>query len=303
MEKTLKIKEKREKFNTLTLVIFGVLILYCVMLFIPIFWGIMTSFKDAFEFDVMGNINGFPKTIYWNYGAIFEIFSVKVATEAGDVELKLPTLILYSFLYATGCGFMSVAVPCVTAYMCANYPYRISKILYSIVIVTMVTPIVGNTPSQLQFARFFGLYDSIWGLWIMAGNFLGMGFLIFYAAFKNLPNAYSEAAKIDGASNMAVFLRINLPLVKNLFMTYFLMNFIIRWNDYSTPLLYLPHYPTFAVGIYKIINEAAYSNQIIAGSIPLQISAAVILLVPIVIIFICCSKRMLGNLTVGGLKG
>ena len=263
----------------------------------------MTSFKDAYEFDVMGNINGLPKVFYWNYGIIAKIFSVKVQTPQGDVEIQLPTLITYTLLYAVGCGFTSVLVPFITAYLCANFPYRISKILHAIVIATMVIPIVGNQPSQLQFARFFGLYDSIFGLWILAGNFLGMGFLIFYAAFRNLPTSYSEAAKLDGASNMAVLLRINLPLIKNLFLTYFLMNFITRWNDYSTPLLFMPHYPTFAVGIYKVINESAYSNQILAGSIPLQISAAIILLVPIVIIFIACSKRMLGNLTIGGLKG
>lgn len=48
-------------------------------------------------------------------------------------------------------------------------------------------------------AKTLGIYDSIPGLWLMKANFLGLYFLVFFAAFKNMPAAYAEAAKVDGS--------------------------------------------------------------------------------------------------------
>ena len=71
------------------------------------------------------------------------------------------------------------------------------------------------------------------------------------------------------------------------------------WNDYQTPLIYLPSHPTIALGMYRMsyiaINELA--------TIPMRMTAAVFMLVPTLALFACFHKRLLGNLTMGGIKG
>ena len=163
----------------------------------------------------------------------------------------------------------------------------------------MVLPIVGSLPSEIRMAKALGLFDKFYGLWLMKANFLGLYFLVFHGIFKTLPMAYTEAAKIDGAGNLAVLLRIILPLVRNTFFTIMLINFIAFWNDYQTPLIYMPSYPTIALGMFYMASTT--ENGL--STVPMRMTGAMLMLIPILVLFLCFHKRLLGNLTVGGLKG
>ena len=110
----------------------------------------------------------------------------------------------------------------------------------------MIIPTVGNLPSELQMVVSLNLYNKIYGLWLLKANFLGMYFLMFYGVFKAFPASFTEAAKIDGANNWTIMIKIAFPLVFNVMSTVLLINFINFWNDYQTPLLYMPAYPTVA---------------------------------------------------------
>ena len=240
-----------------------------------------------------------PEKFVWNYTFVYTKFYVSVLTESGMEVVYMETMFVYSILYSLGCAFFQTLVPCITAYLCARFNYKFSKIVYTAVIVVMILPIVGSLPAELQMAKNTGLYDSIWGLWIMKANFLGMYFLVFYDGFKGLSMTYTEAAKIDGASNMHILLAIVLPLVKNIFFTVMLVNFIGFWNDYQVPLLYMPSYPTVAYGMYNMANTR--ENNL--SSVPMRMTGAMLMFIPIFTLFLIFQKRLLGNLTVGGIKG
>ena len=117
--------------------------------------------------------------------------------------------------------------------------------------------------------------------------------------FHAQPNAYAEAAKIDGANNYQVLFKVSIPLVKSLFGTILLINFIAYWNDYQTPLIYLPNKPTVAFGMLKLSQtiDNFYSTT------PMRMTGSVLLMTPILALFLIFHKRMLGDLNVGGLKG
>lgn len=295
--KTQKHIATRARFSPLTIAMLVILLLYTISLFSLFLWGILTTFKSPEEFRL--SKYALPEEWKWNFSMIFERFYVTVRSANGTKYVGLPMMFLYSVLYAFGCAFFHTLIPCLTSYVCARFRFRFLKIFHTIVIVVMVVPVVGSLPSELQMARTFGLYDQIWGLWIMKANFLGMYFLVFYEMFKALPQTYTEAAKIDGAGNLTILVRIALPLVKNTFFTVMLINFITYWNDYQTPLIYLPSYPPVARGVYEAsittITELAYT--------PYRVAAAIIMLVPLVAVFLVFQKRLLGNLTIGGLKG
>ena len=77
----------------------------------------------------------------------------------------------------------------------------------------MIIPIVGNLPATIKMLNSLNLYGKIYSAYIMKGNFVNMWFLVFYAAFKSVPNDYMEAAYIDGASEFMVMTRVILPIV------------------------------------------------------------------------------------------
>lgn len=297
MEKVAKIKEKRNVYSPFTIIMGIVLALYAVTLIVLLGWAVITGCKSQDDFYV--NKYKLPTEWYWNFEYVYSQFTVTIQTELGSRNVGMPEMYMNSILYSVGCAFAATLVPCITAYACAKYEYRFSKIVYSIVLVAMIVPFVGSLPAEVRMAQRFRLYNHIWGMWIMKANFLGMYFLVFYAGFKCQPKAYMEAATVDGAGNWRIMTQISLPLIRNLFFTVILINFITFWNDYQSPLVYLPSYPTVAYGMFKI------KDTVINGmsTVPMRMAATTMMLAPVIILFALFSKRLLGNLSIGGIKG
>ncbi len=291
-----RLKQKREKMNLTTGILLTLLICYAICLFVLLLWGFITAFKGKFDFRI--NVIGLPKQWVWNFQTVADSFFVKIVTADGGRSVGVPEMFLNGFLYALGSAFFATLVPCVTAYLCARFKYKFSNLIYATVIVVMIIPIIGSLPAEISMARRLGLYDSIWGIWLMKANFLGMYFLVFHAAFRSVPMAYTEAARLDGAGNFSILFRIMMPLVRNSFFTVMLVNFITFWNDYQTPLIYLPSHPTIAVGMYKM----AQTTENAMSSIPMRMAGSMMVLAPILILFLFFQKRLLGNLTIGGVK-
>ena len=202
-------------------------------------------------------------------------------------------------MYTVGGAFFATVTPCFVSYVCAKYDYKFSKVLYSIVIITMILPIVGNLPAMLDVMNTLNIYDTFIGNWLQKANFLGMYFLIFFAAFKSLPNDYMEAAYIDGANEYSVMFKIMLPLVAPTFLTIMLIHFIDCWNDYMTPLLYLPSHPSIGYGVYKMSTSTVTGM----GTAPMKMASCLIMVIPTVTVFVIFKDKLMGNLSMGGIKG
>ena len=162
----------------------------------------------------------------------------------------------------------------------------------------MVTPIVGGTTATLNLTKQLGIYDSWFGLFIRSFGFGGMHFLIFYAFFDSASGTYAEAAEIDGASQFRVMVTIYIPLALTMVGTIVLMNFVAAWNDYNTALMFMPTHLTLAYAIFHFSNTGASEND----SVPYRISAVMILAIPVLIAFIFLKDRLMGNLSLGGIK-
>jgi len=297
-----KIKRKngaiKEGFSPLTIVMAVILGLYCLVLAIWLVWALLTSFKNPNDF--LGNKYGLPNPWYFdNFAYVIYEYKVEKLIDGVSTVISTGDMILNSVLYSVGSAFIATLVPCITAYLCARYKYKFSKIIYSIVLVCMVIPIVGSQASELQIVIKMGIYDHMFGMWILKSGFLGLYFLVFHEVFLSIPNAYGEAAEIDGASDFCIMTKISLPLAKNTFFTVLLIMFVTYWNDFQTPMLYLPTHPTISEALYWI--KSSSFNYF--AKMPVKMAAPMMFLIPVLVIFLCFHKRLLGNLTVGGVKG
>ena len=88
------------------------------------------------------------------------------------------------------------------------------------------------------------------------------------------------------------------PQALPLALTLGIMQFIAHWNDYMSPLLYLPKMPTLATGLYRYQTIVERN-----GNYPVLFAGLFICLMPILVIFLIFSDRMMANINVGGLKG
>lgn len=260
-------------------------------------WGVLTSLKS--QEDFRNNVLGWPHAFEWgNFQNVLRNFYVNISVQGVPSKVYMEKMLLYTLLYAGGGALVSTVVPCFVAYACSHFQYRFNKVIVAIVIVTMILPIVGSAPAEISLLRSLGMYDTIWGNWIQKFHFLGAYFLVFLAAFQSVSKEYSEAAYIDGAGEFTIMMRINLPLVRNAFLTVLLIKFIDFWNDYQTPLLYLPSHPTLATGVYSLSFTSINSMN----TVPMRMAGCVILMVPIFILFIAFRKKIMGNITLGGIK-
>lgn len=284
----------RGKTSPFFVVLFVLLAIYSLILIGLLVWAMISAFKTPRDFQT--NPVGLPEKIVNNFGEAIKLYKIQVGGVKGRPRYAMfPQMLYNSVLYSVGCTLFNTIVICLTAYCCARYKYRLSKIVYAVVLVTMTIPIVGSLPSQIQVAQTLRIYNQIWGMWLQSASFLGLYFLVFYETFASLPNSFFEAARIDGADDLSLIFRIALPLAKNVFLTIFLLNFITYWNDYQTPLLFLKSMPVLSYGLYLITQSNAY--------VPMIMAAATVVLAPVIVIFIFANKKLMGNLTVGGIKG
>lgn len=288
---------KKIKISPLNIVVFVVLGVYVASMVILLGWGFLTSFKSQSEFRL--NIMGLPEKWVWNYTTVFEKFKYPVTDASGMKFVDVFGMLGNTILYAGGCAVTQTMTPCVVAYCCARYRYKLSNVIPYIVITVMTLSIAGSLPSEIRMTKIFGLYDKIWGLWIMKCNFLGTYFLVFLGMFSGIPKALDEAARIDGASDFTIMMKIVMPTVVPTILTIMLLNFIGFWNDYTTPLVYIPHYPTISQGLQYM----SQTNDNDMASVPMRMTASMIILIPILVVFVAFQKKLVGNITFGAVKG
>ena len=292
-----KIKKTFKTTSPLYIVLFTCMLIYVLFLVYLMFWGINTSLKTVGDFN--DNVLGLPSQMTFdNFTTIFNNFYIRVNENGVLVPKYIEDMIINTILYALGGAFIQTFVPCVVAYAVTRFNFKFNAVIKGIVIITMILPIIGSAPAEIELLRNLGLYDSIIGNWIQKFHFLGMYFLVFTAAFEVIPKDFAEAAYMDGASEFKLFTKIMFPIVSTVFTTVLLINFIGLWNDYQTPMLYLPTHPTLAYGVFDLSRTTI--NEL--NNVPARMAGCVILLVPILIIFIAFRKKIMGNLTLGGVK-
>lgn len=302
IDKEIRISKRKRRAHLSPFAIMGVtfLSLYALMLILPIIWVIISSLKGRLDFRA--NPFGWPKEfMFSNYLTAFKELSVSVPDKNSGVrDVYMLEMFLYSLLYTLGTTISALIVKSVAAYVVAKYSkYFITKVVYAFVIFAMVMPIIGSLPSELQLLRAIGAYDNMIGMWVVKSSFLGMNFLILYATFRSISWEYAEAAQIDGATHFGIFIKIMLPFAKSTLFALGLLSFISGWNDYYTPMVFLPSYPTIAYGLFWFQN----SSGTVASSVTLHFAACTLVMIPILILYFIFKEKLIGSVAIGGLKG
>lgn len=264
-----------------------------------VFWAMITSFKDIFEFRK--NVFGLPeKWTFENYLHVIKNFKVGASDPQTNVysEVGFGMLMVNTVIYVLGCALTTTAIPFLAAYLNAKYNYKLNKVITAFVIIALVLPIVGAEPATVSLLRAIGLYNTRFAIPLLRGSIISMYFLIMCATFRGIPNELSEAAEVDGASQFRVMVQIVMPMALNIFGVVFLLQAVAYWNEYTATILYQPSYPTLAVGVF----QAAHYSIRGMGYVPRRLAVCCLLMIPIFIIFLAFHNKMMGNLQLGGLK-
>ena len=288
--------KKMRKISVFMVIAFVVLLLYAISLLVPLGWSFMTSFKGE-EFD---NDNfGWPTEFVNNYKDIISTFKAVIpGKNGGNLYVNVWGMLFNSCWYAIGAAALSTSVSYMVAYVVARFKFKFCNVIYMVIILQMIIPTVGTFPSELRIATDLQLYDTPYGILFMKSYVTGLYFLAFYAALRVIPRDYEEAAQLDGCSNFGILVRIIVPMTVGVISTVFLLVFIAFWNDYQTPILYMPSHATLSYGLYQYVN----TEQVEGVSVPDELAASMLLAIPLFVLFVIFQKKLLGRVSLGGLK-
>ena len=293
------------------MIVIGIILLLYVAFFLYILaWGFFTSVKahlgsfNLFRKNPIGLPEGAPWEWQWsNYSNVMDYMYVYIFNEVNGTMLKtkvnLGGMFFNTLLYTFGGAAVQTLVPCFVAYATAKTNFKFSKIYDAIILAVMVIPIVGAQPSQLHVLNTLGLYDTWIGYYVQSAHTISVYYLIFQAFFRSVPNAYAEAAYLDGAGEYTIMLKVIFPLARTMLTTVFLIHFITIWNDYNTSLIYMPTHPSLAYGIFFLVFQ---NSETRINNIVFKMAGSYMLFSPILIVFICFRKVIMQNVSMGGIK-
>lgn len=149
----------------------------------------------------------------------------------------------------------------------------------------------------------FHLQGSYWALVIIYSAGAGGGYYISKGFFDTISKSIDEAAEIDGATKAQIFWQIILPLAKPIVIYTILTSFMAPWGEYVTSsyIIGLQNVDnwTVAIGLYKFMSDndlmMSYYTQFAAG--------AVVVAIPITVLFFCLQKYYVSGVTGGAVKG
>lgn len=252
---------------------------------LPFVWMLSSSLKrniDVFAVPVQW----IPNPVQWaNYAEVW----------LGDHSM------LHYFgnsLLVTG---VSVTGDLITASM-AGYAFALLNFkgrdkVFLIYLATAIVPYQLLLVPRFMFFQQLGLYDTLWAL-ILPGIFTLFGTFLLRQFFIACPPELGEAARIDGASEWAVFWRVYLPQARPMLAALAIIRFVGSWNDYETPLVMLSSEANYTVplGLTQFIDA---EGGLSAG---LAMAASVSSVIPILIVFLIFQRQFVAALAHAGLK-
>lgn len=269
--------------------IYTILTVLGIIWLTPLAWLIIQSFrKEAGAYTTYLMPKGYTLDNY-----------IKLFTETS--LFNYPRWFMNTLIVAIFTCIVSTLLVLGTSYTFSRLRFKARKPMMNIALILGMFPGFMSMIAIYHILKAMGLEQSLAALVIVYSGGSGLGYLISKGFFDTIPRALDEAAIIDGATNSQVFWKITLPLSKPIITYTVLTSFLAPWMDFIfVSVIMKDNYDnyTIALGLYQMItreNLHHYFTQFCAG--------AVIIAVPITILFIFMQKFYVEGVTGGSVKG
>ncbi|WP_214466280.1 carbohydrate ABC transporter permease [Microbacterium flavescens] len=253
----------------------------------PFVWLVSASFKPRGE--VFDN-KLIPETFTFdNYIAVWQ---------EAPLALWLWNTVLVTLLAATAVTLSSAMV----AWGFAHYRFRGRNALFGLVLASMMLPGAVTMIPTFLIWNSLGFVGTLVPLW--AQNLFASAFYVFLLRqfMLGLPRDLFDAARVDGASQWAVFWRIAVPLSKPALAVTFVFEVQAVWTDLMRALIYLRDSATFTVprGLKSLVDAFGFGGE---WHWEIIVTASVIATIPMILIFFFAQKQIIHGISAGSLKG
>lgn len=265
-------------------IIYIFLVFFSFIAILPFIWVITSGFKSEPEL-----FTGVLIPSEWRFRNYVDAWS----------EAHMERVLVNSSLVTVISVCIGVAFDVLAGYAFAKLSLSKRKWLFYVYILALAIPLEANVYAIYIQVRQLGLNNTLWGISLaLIGTGTAFGTYMMRNFFMDMPNDFKDSARIDGASEFMIFLKIYLPQAKPSITALAVFKALQAWNEYNMSLFILTNQKKWtiplAVATFKTFEQSNYSWVF---------ASAVISFLPTVILYIIFNKSFVEGMMVGGIKG
>lgn len=264
---------------------YALLILISIVILMPVIWIVLSSFNSGTSLFSSSLIPKDPTLIHYK----------NLLTKT-----QFPIWYMNTLKIATINMIVSVILTTLSAYVFSRFKFKGRRsALMTMMILQMFPSFLAMTAIYIMITK-IGLMNTHWGLILVyAGGQIPYNTWLCKGYFDGIPKSLDEAAKIDGASNLTIFTKVIMPLAKPIVVFVALTNFMGPWFDFIFPQIILrrAESKTVAMGLFEWVQKQQNANFTMFAA------GAILVAVPITILFVFLQKHIVEGLSQGAVKG
>ncbi len=275
--------KERHTYKKYHLVIIGFLTAFSAIMMYPLLWMVFTSFKSNAEIKTNPE-SFFP--IEWTLDGYIAAFE----------KAPIGMWFINSVIVTVTITLVVIITSTLVGYVFAKYDFRGKKILFILLLSTMMVPAqVTMIPRYLMIQK-LNLFNTL-GALIVPG--LVSAFAIYLAKqfIEDIPDSICEAAKIDGAGPLRIYWHVILPNIRPAIGSIGIFTAMAHWNDYLNPLLMLNDIDKMTLPLGLVYFNSQRSSDLAA-----TMAAGTMSMVPMIIVFVIFQKQFIKGMTLSGIK-
>jgi multiple sugar transport system permease protein len=275
--------KKKMKVKPVYIAIFIGLFLLSLFMILPFFWMLSNSLKSTKEllvdpkhlipvnFTISGYIKVLTKSpfFYWFRNSLF-------ITVTNTLVILLSSTIV---------GFVF-----------SKFEFKFKKVLFMLVLATMMVPTHTTMIPGFLLINALGLYNTA-GALIVPSFVNAFGIFLSKQACDDIPNELIEAARMEGASNWSIYLKIVLPLLKPTVGALTIFTFLNYWNDYLNPLIMINDIKKMTLPL-----ALSYFSSQHTADLSATMAASALIMMPVIIVFLMFQKQFIKGIATTGMK-
>jgi multiple sugar transport system permease protein len=263
--------------------LYAALVVGAVLFLVPFLWMILASFKTAQE------IVQVPPTVWPVHPTLANYGTVLSAMPLGTFyrnSLIVTTTVTLSVLFTSS----------LAGYIFAKFQFFGRNLLFVLILSTLMIPFQVVLIPTYIIINALGLLNTLWAL-ILPSMVNVFGIFLMRQYIENLPSEYIDAGRIDGASEWGIYSRIILPQTRPALAALAIFTFMASWNDYLWPLIVINDQDKMTLPLALAFFNSAHGIRY-----DLTLTAATLVVIPVVIVFLILQRQFIQGIALTGLK-